>query len=90
MTTRVQLELSEDRVERLKEIMKLCEITTQKELFNNSLALFEWAVKQRQSGRMIASVDENNMRFKEISMPALEAVAVVQAPKTETATGYGR
>lgn len=74
---RVQLELSEERLGQLKNIMDLCEIKTQKDLFNNALALFEWAVKQRQRGRMIASVDEADMRFREMSMPSLENVRQV-------------
>lgn len=71
---RLQLELSEARVAELKALIEECRLGTQKELFNSALTLFEWAVNERRKGRMIASVDEASMKYKELAMPALEAV----------------
>jgi len=70
----MQFDLSEDRLTQLKNVMETCGIATQKELFNNALSLFEWAVKQRQDGRVISSVDDRNMKWKELSMPVLDNV----------------
>lgn len=74
MNVRMQFDLPEARLAQLKELMETCGIATQKDLFNNALTLFEWAVRQRQEGRVISAVDEVNMKFKELSMPALENV----------------
>lgn len=49
-------------------------LSTDAEVLNNALAIFDWAVKERKRGRSIASVDEINMKFKELWTPALEYV----------------
>jgi len=84
--TRIQFELSEDRNKELEALMEKTGIRTKKDLFNNALTLLEWAVKEKRSGRIIASVDEREKKFKEIVMPALENVAVGERePAVETA-----
>src|SRR5215470_9099669 len=71
---RLQFEVPEDRFEELKDLMGRCRITSQKDLFNSALLLLEWAAEERSRGRIIASLDEANMKYKEFAMPALEAV----------------
>jgi hypothetical protein len=44
-------------------------------LFNDALTLMNWAVQQRQDGRIIASINEANGRFKELQMLPLENAA---------------
>ena len=78
--TRIQLDLPEDQVKELDELMKETKIATRKDLFNNALTLFQWAVKAKRTGRIIASVDEETGTAKELVMPALESVPSV--PKT--------
>jgi metal-responsive CopG/Arc/MetJ family transcriptional regulator len=73
--TRIQLELPEDRVRELDELMDQTGLSTRKDLLNQALTLFKWALRERQAGRMIASVDEAQNRYKELSMPALETGA---------------
>lgn len=70
----MQFELSDDRFKELQELMRASGLETQKDLFSNALALFEWAANERRQGKIIASVDEKNKKFKEISMVALEHV----------------
>ena len=72
---RIQIELPEEKVKELDNLMRVAQISTRKDLFNNALTLFEWAIEERKSGRSIASVDENNKRYKELVMPTLSAVA---------------
>jgi hypothetical protein len=36
------------------------------------------AIEERKNGRIIASVDEANMRFKELMIPAFSAVRAAQ------------
>lgn len=71
---RIQLDLPEDQVRELDELMKETKLATRKELFNNALTLFQWAVRAKRAGRMIASLDEENRTSKELVMPALENV----------------
>ena len=72
--TRIQLDLPDEQVKELDELMRETKMTTRKELFNNALTLFQWAVKAKRAGRMIASIDEQDKSAKELLMPALESV----------------
>mgnify|MGYP000933782099 CR=1 FL=1 len=71
---RIQLEMSEPRVDELKEFMIRVEIDTYKELFNNALSLLEWAVDQSAKGRKLVSIDEETGKQLELVMPALNRV----------------
>lgn len=71
---RIQFDLPEEKVRELEALMRETNIATRRDLFNNALTLFEWAIQERQSGRSIASVDEHNKKYKELVMPALMAV----------------
>jgi hypothetical protein len=72
---RVQLDLPEDVVKGLDELMLETNTSTRKDLFNNALTLFQWAVKAKRAGRIIAAIDEESGSAKEIVMPALESVS---------------
>jgi len=72
---RVQVDFSERRVAELEHLQKLCDLGTKKELFNNALTLFEWAVGEVMQGRSIASLDEKTQKYRELQMPALETAA---------------
>jgi metal-responsive CopG/Arc/MetJ family transcriptional regulator len=71
---RVQLDMPEERVKDLENIMAKTGVSTRKDVFENALALFEWAVNERMSGRKIASLDEKEDGFRELLMPALASV----------------
>jgi hypothetical protein len=86
---RLQFEVPEDRFEELKDLMGRCRISSQKDLFNSALTLLEWAVEERSKGRIIASVDEPNMKYKELAMPALEAVKPPRRSATARAAAAG-
>ena len=73
MNTRVQLEFSEVKIKELESLMKELGIVTRKDLFNNALTLFIWAVDEKRGGRTIASIDNETHRYKELLMPALAA-----------------
>ena len=79
---RWQLVISDARVSELTALMEVCGITTQKDLLNSALTFFEWAVEERKRGRIIASVDEENMKYKELAMPALNAVRPQEESKS--------
>lgn len=68
---RVQFDITVDRLRELDNLLKETPVNTRKELINNALSLLEWAVKERKSGRIIASLDENAKSYKELCMPIL-------------------
>ncbi len=83
--TRIQLELPDDKVRELEELMDEAGLKTKKDLISNALTLFKWAVKETKSGRVIASVDEENQRYREVLMPALDNFAKVGTPAHRSA-----
>jgi hypothetical protein len=72
---RIQIDLDEYRVKELEELMDVCGLATKKELFNNALTLFEWAVNSARNGRAIASLDQDAQKFRELETPALRTAA---------------
>ena len=72
---RIQLELPEARVQELKKLMEEAGFETYKDLFNNSLTLFEWAVNEVKNGKVLGSMDEHNEKFRVLVMPFLERIA---------------
>jgi hypothetical protein len=84
---RIQVEVDENGSQVLDSIKQATGITTYKDIFNNAITLFEWAIRQRVEGRVIASMDERTNRYKEMTMPALEdAVRRAAASKPQYVT----
>ena len=82
---RIQIEMPEKRVKELEALMKEASITTKKELVNNALTLFEWAIRQRKSGRVIGSLDTQESSFREVLLPVfanIQSVATNQVDST--------
>ena len=77
----LKFEISEDEVEKLNTLMKDAGIETYRDLFNNSLTLFQWAILQVKEGKVVASVDEAAQKYTEVQMDALAHVA--QSTKAE-------
>jgi len=69
---RIQLELPNERVKELKELMERVGLDTYKDLFNNALMLFEWCVEEAEVGRILASIDEKEDRYRELAMPIID------------------
>jgi hypothetical protein len=69
--------------EELKEMERLCDLgglSSKKELLNNALTLLKWAVRQKQQGYSIASVDADGNIRRELEMPYLESVGLTSQP----------
>lgn len=71
----LKFEITEERMRELNELKRILGLKSNKDLFNNALTLLEWAVKERKQGRIIASVDSEGKKYKEIILPCLEYVA---------------
>jgi hypothetical protein len=85
---RIQLDLPEEQVAWLDRLMVDTKLRTRKDLFNNALTLFDWAVKQKKAGSVIAAVDQSQDIVKELVMPALENVREAEA-SARSASGTG-
>jgi molecular chaperone GrpE (heat shock protein) len=74
---RLQIDITDTQEKDLEQLLnelKEFGIGTKKDLFNNALALFEWAVRERRRNRIIASIDEAAERFHEVHMPVLDRI----------------
>lgn len=69
---RIQIDIDETGEQVLSSIKQATGLSTYKDIFNNAITLFEWAIRQRAEGRVISSLDERTKRYKEMTMPALE------------------
>lgn len=67
---RIQFELTDEKAKELDAFMVSIGVTTKKDLFENSLSLLEWAVKEIQANpnRVIGSIDEEKDSYKELQM----------------------
>jgi hypothetical protein len=81
---RIELELDAQGVALLEELKALTGLKQHKEFFNNAITLFDWAVLQAISGRIVASMDEKNKNYKELIMPPIEYAARLN-PEKKTA-----
>ena len=73
--TRVQLDLAPHEIETMNWLMEVCGIESRKDLFNNAVALLEWATGEVGEGRKIASFNDSTKERTILSMPVLSAAA---------------
>lgn len=71
---RIQYELSEKENAEIEKMMEDTAISTKRDLLNNALTLFEWAIKEIKKGRVIAAIDEKENRYVALVMPSLSKV----------------
>lgn len=69
MTTRITLDVPDEKFEEIKLLCERLRLATRKDLFNNAITPLQWAEEQIASGRVIASVDDEAKSFRELSMP---------------------
>lgn len=80
-TRQLRVEIDEEKLVEMEFLMHECEIRTKKDLINNALTLFKWAVGQRKRGQEIAAVDPKDKSFVEFDMPALSAIRISRWPQ---------
>lgn len=76
--TRIQFDLSEEKLRKLEDLMMQASIRTKKELIDNAFSLLAWAIRETAAGRVIASVDEQEQKYREIVLPVLENVVATR------------
>ncbi len=84
---RIQLDLPEESINLLERLMSQIGAKTYKELFNNAITLFNWAVTQRRLGFTLCAVDANGSRARELHMPALDLAATAAEEKIPASRG---
>jgi metal-responsive CopG/Arc/MetJ family transcriptional regulator len=72
---RIQFEIPEEKVREIERWMAEGGVKTRRDFFNNAISLLIWAMQERKKGRIIASVDENEKKYKEVLMPILENIS---------------
>jgi len=70
--TRIQFDISDDKVREIEALMEESGMSTKKQYVEYAFTLLGWALDQARRGRLIASVDEETERYRELSMPPLE------------------
>jgi hypothetical protein len=68
---RIQYEVTEQQLEKLKSLMGESGVKTQRDLINHALSLLRWAMDEIKSGHTIASMDKEHKTYKEIVLPFL-------------------
>jgi len=71
---RLQFEMTRERIQELDDLVNRLGLKTRANLLNEALTLYEWALRELESGRIIASLDEEKDQYKEIEMPGFLAV----------------
>lgn len=71
---KILFEITGDKALELQRLMESTNLKTYKDLINNALTLFEWAIQERFAGREIASVDESEQSYKTVQLPALTTI----------------
>ena len=73
-TSRIQVELSDQRLIELESLMHVCGFETKKDFFNHAISLLRWVVKQTQSGGAILSQNSGTGATVELSTPFLDHI----------------
>lgn len=71
---RLQFDVRRAQLTVIDSLVEICGLSSKKELFNNSLALINWAVQETRKGRRIASYNEKTDEIELVALPALNFV----------------
>jgi hypothetical protein len=82
---RLELVFDDDAVRLIEELKFLTGARTNKDFFNNVITLYEWAVFQVITGRILVSLNEEKKEPKQLVMPALEHVGRLSRATKQTA-----
>jgi hypothetical protein len=72
--TRWQIDVEAPQLARLQSLMERCSLKTRKDLFDNAMTLFQWAVTQVENGNDIASYDPSTGIVRPVLLTALQNV----------------
>jgi hypothetical protein len=73
---RVQFDLTRDKRAEIEQAMKATRIPTMAQYLNYAFTVFKWAQEQARQGRKVVGLDEATGKYRELSMPPLDALGV--------------
>lgn len=86
-TVRIQFNFPAEKIEDLDMLMRDVGITSRRELFNNALTLLAWTTRQIREGRIIASIDKDTDKYRELHMPIFETIKKARKEENSAAAG---
>ena len=75
---RLQFNVTKEQDKKIKELMEKTGSPTKKDLFNNALSVFQWALNQVLEGRVIGSIDKDGNNYRELSTPSFDHAATLK------------
>jgi len=84
-----QFEMPAVNANRLEELATHAGVA-KKDIINNALTILEWAIGEVELGRMIASVDVTNDRYREMVLPLLQHFALANGTVSVRGATPGR
>jgi murein L,D-transpeptidase YcbB/YkuD len=73
--TRLQFELSAEKLDEIDRLRREGGFENRKDLLNNAVTLLKWAMKHAEEGHAVAAIDEKSTKYFELQMPFLSHVA---------------
>lgn len=70
----IQIEVPEEKVKELDALTERAGLPDRRSLFNNAITMFEWMVKELETGRIVGSIDEKERKYKELHMPCFSHI----------------
>jgi hypothetical protein len=80
---RLQFLVPDERAREIDDLVKRTGLPNRTDLLNNALTLLEWAVRERENGRIIGSIDEQAERYKEVELPGFPPVGKARVYERE-------
>ena len=70
---RLQIDMTKERIKSIDELKTITGLGSRKEVLDNALAIFSWAISETQEGRNISSINGDCTSFKQLVMPCIES-----------------
>lgn len=87
---RLELAFDDEGTELIEELKLLTGLKTNKDLFNNAITLFDWAVAQVIRGRTLVSLDEQKADPQYLVMPSLQHAGRLNQNMAQKVIARGR
>ena len=86
---RIQIVVDDTYKEMLENLKRATGLNQWQDLFSDAITMYNWAVKQREEGRIVASMNEQEENYRELQMPSLERAAAYAKHGGELAVSAG-
>jgi hypothetical protein len=84
---RIQIVVDDTYKEMLENLKRATGLNQWQDLFSDAITMYNWAVKQRTEGRIVASMNEHEENYRELQMPSLERAAANAKQMAVSAAG---